>query len=308
PDTDFTHPGDKGKKELEIVNSREQQRNKHIAAKACVFCSRDAPQCRPETRHPDVCVLLKTCIHPSVVALFVCVCVSIHTRLSLKHRGVEDKEYGPTVHLSLPSRRPFGPVSASTRSRGPDASQDVYPSEDAQRQPQLQATKHNFPINYTIRVHQKEIFRLKNISRMRLHMKEIDDFMLQRLWFQVNQGVLKKIIRVLPERHPSRPYTAELERRFRDLEGVFVQSHPPKVLQQELPEAVQAIWDSLTEEPDRVPETSWRFASPKSLLDNFCHTMHCLFSECFASQEAEEDYCAISYWRKGRKKDLQPES
>ncbi|XP_026221355.1 interleukin-34 [Anabas testudineus] len=168
--------------------------------------------------------------------------------------------------------------------------------------------KHNFPINYTIRVHQKEIFRLKNISRMRLHMKEIDDFMLQRLWFQVNQGVLKKIIRVLPERHPSRPYTAELERRFRDLEGVFVQSHPPKVLQQELPEAVQAIWDSLTEEPDRVPETSWRFASPKSLLDNFCHTMHCLFSECFASQEAEEDYCAISYWRKGRKKDLQPES
>lgn len=38
-----------------------------------------------------------------------------------------------------------------------------------------------------------------------------------------------QIIRVLPERHPSRPYTAELERRFRDLEGVFVQSHPPKV-------------------------------------------------------------------------------
>lgn len=38
-----------------------------------------------------------------------------------------------------------------------------------------------------------------------------------------------QIIRVLPERHPSRSYTAELERRFRDAEGVFVQSHPAEV-------------------------------------------------------------------------------
>ncbi|KAM7396171.1 hypothetical protein PAMP_019233 [Pampus punctatissimus] len=64
--------------------------------------------------------------------------------------------------------------------------------------------KHNFPINYTIRVHQKEVFKLSNINRM--------------------------IIRVMPERHPSRPYTAELERRFRDAEGVFVQSHPAETV------------------------------------------------------------------------------
>lgn len=38
-----------------------------------------------------------------------------------------------------------------------------------------------------------------------------------------------QIIRVLPERHPSRPYAAELERRFQDAEGVFVQSHPVEV-------------------------------------------------------------------------------
>lgn len=38
-----------------------------------------------------------------------------------------------------------------------------------------------------------------------------------------------QILRVLPERHPSRPYTAELERRFIDAEGVFVQSHPAEV-------------------------------------------------------------------------------
>uniref|UniRef100_A0A8C4ETR4 Interleukin 34 n=1 Tax=Dicentrarchus labrax TaxID=13489 RepID=A0A8C4ETR4_DICLA len=168
--------------------------------------------------------------------------------------------------------------------------------------------KHNFPINYTIRVHQHEVFKLSNISRMRLQVEGLDELVLQRLWFQVNQGVLKKILRVMPERHPSRPYTAELEIRFRDAEGVFVHSHPAEVFQQELPEVIQDTWDHLTEEPDRVPESRWRYASPKSLLDNFCHTMHCLFSECFASKEAQQDYCSVSYWRKGRKKDLEPES
>uniref|UniRef100_A0A3Q1HGW9 Interleukin 34 n=1 Tax=Acanthochromis polyacanthus TaxID=80966 RepID=A0A3Q1HGW9_9TELE len=142
----------------------------------------------------------------------------------------------------------------------------------------------------------------------RLNVEGLDDLVLQRLWFQVNQGVLKKIIRVMPERHPSRPYTAEFERRFRDAEGIFVESHPAEVFQQELPDTIQDIWDGLTEEPDRVPDSSWRFASPKSLLDNFCHTMFCLFSECFASTEAPQDYCDISHWRKGRKKDLKPES
>ncbi|XP_069573010.1 interleukin-34 [Brachyistius frenatus] len=168
--------------------------------------------------------------------------------------------------------------------------------------------KHNFPINYTIRVHHNEIFKLSNISKMRLKVEDLDKLVLQRLWFQVNQGVLKKIIRVMPERHPSRLYTAQLESRFRDAEGVFVQSHPAELFQQELPETIQDIWDRLTEEPDRVPESSWRFASPKSLLDNFCRTMYCLFSECFAGTDAQRDYCSVSRWRKGGKKDLQPKS
>ncbi|CAN9499461.1 unnamed protein product [Ophioblennius macclurei] len=168
--------------------------------------------------------------------------------------------------------------------------------------------KHNFPINYTIRVHQKEIFKLSNIKKMRLNEEGVDDLVLQRLWFQVNQGVLKKIIRVLPERHPSRSYTSELERRFKDAEGVFVQSQPAEAFQQELPETIQDIWDELTEEPDMVPDSSWRSAYPKALLDNLCHTMYCLFSECFPSEDAQQDYCEVSHWRKGRKKDLQPES
>ncbi|XP_053740554.1 interleukin-34 [Synchiropus splendidus] len=164
--------------------------------------------------------------------------------------------------------------------------------------------KHNFPINYTIRVHFKEVFKLSNISRMRLQVEGVDQFILQRLWFQVNQGVLKKIIRVMPGRHPSRSYSGELERRFRDVEGVFVHSYPAEVFQQELPEAIQDIWDRLTEEPDRVPQSSWKLATPKSLLDNLSHTMHCLFSECFISPEAPHNYCGLSHWRKGRKKEL----
>ncbi|KAF7655109.1 hypothetical protein LDENG_00060720 [Lucifuga dentata] len=168
--------------------------------------------------------------------------------------------------------------------------------------------KHYFPLSYTIRVHSEEVFKLSNISKMRLRVEGLDDLVLQRLWFQVNQGILKRIIRVLPERHPSRPYTAELERRFRDAEGVFVESHPSETFQQELPEKVQGIWDRLTEELHKVPESSWRFSSPKSLLDNLCYSMYCLFSDCFPNTAAEHDYCSVSRWRKGRKKDVQPES
>ncbi|KAM3870248.1 interleukin-34 [Diretmus argenteus] len=168
--------------------------------------------------------------------------------------------------------------------------------------------KHNFPINFTIRVHYEEVFRRSNISRLKLHVEGLEELVLQRLWFLVNQGVLKKVIRVLPERHPSRSYTAELESRFRDAEGVFVQAHPSEVFQQDLPQRIQDIWDRLTEEPDKVPESSWRFVSPKSLLDNFRRTMQCLFSDCFVSTDGQHDYCDIAHWRKGRKKDLQPES
>lgn len=61
-----------------------------------------------------------------------------------------------------------------------------------------------------------------------------------------------------------------------------------QVFQQELPEAVQETWDHLTEEPNRVPESNWRLASPKSLVDNLCHTMYCLFSECFDAETQQD--------------------
>lgn len=61
-----------------------------------------------------------------------------------------------------------------------------------------------------------------------------------------------------------------------------------QVFQKDLPETIQDTWDHLTEEPERVPESNWRFASPKALLDNLCHTMQCLFGECFAGAEAPQ--------------------
>ncbi|KAI4826004.1 hypothetical protein KUCAC02_021663 [Chaenocephalus aceratus] len=132
--------------------------------------------------------------------------------------------------------------------------------------------KHNFPINYTIRVHYEEVFKLSNINRMRLHVEGLDELVLQRLWFQVNRGVLKK------------------------------------VFQQELPESIQDTWDHLTEEPSRVPESSWRSASPKSLLDNLCHTMHCLSVSALPAQKQRRDYCSVSHWKKGKKKNVRPRS
>lgn len=62
-----------------------------------------------------------------------------------------------------------------------------------------------------------------------------------------------------------------------------------QVFQQELPEAIQDTWDHLTEDPERVPESRWRYASPKSLLDNLCYTMHCLFTECFSGVDWQQD-------------------
>ncbi|KAG7281574.1 hypothetical protein CRUP_007608 [Coryphaenoides rupestris] len=124
--------------------------------------------------------------------------------------------------------------------------------------------KHNFPINFTIRVHNEEVFRLSNISRLKAQIDDLEIFVLQRLWFQINHGVLKKILRVMPEKHLSRSYIAELESRFRDAEGSF---------QTDLPENIQGILDRMTEQQDNVPESSWRFVAPKSLLDNFQRSM-----------------------------------
>ncbi|XP_064808067.1 interleukin-34-like isoform X2 [Oncorhynchus masou masou] len=157
--------------------------------------------------------------------------------------------------------------------------------------------KHNFPINYTIRVHYEEIFKLCNISRLRVRVVDLEEGDLQGVWLLVNQEVLKRILRVLPERHPSYKYTSDLEDLFRKIQQVF----PPQSDEREPPERIEEIYNRVKEPNSK----GWRFVTPKSLLDNCYRTMHCLFKNCFPSEDGEQDYCSTLHWRKGRKRQLQ---
>ncbi|KAG7254278.1 hypothetical protein CRUP_027004, partial [Coryphaenoides rupestris] len=138
---------------------------------------------------------------------------------------------------------------------------------------------------------------------MKAQIDDLEIFVLQRLWFQINHGVLKKILRVMPEKHLSRSYIAELESRFRDAEGSF---------QTDLPENIQGILDRMTEQQDNVPESSWRFVAPKSLLDNFQRSMRNITDNGTSQAKVaaksvpltsqKNNDCGTSRWKKGRKK------
>ncbi|XP_030621992.1 interleukin-34 [Chanos chanos] len=159
--------------------------------------------------------------------------------------------------------------------------------------------KQNFPINYTVKVRYEEVFRLHNISRLQQEEGVLTSD-LQDLWLMVNQEVVKKVLRVLPERHPTRHrYLTELEKLFR----MFQQNYDAEVKkdtdeERELPVRIQNIWDRLSDRDYK----GWRSVTPKSLLDNCYRTMHCLFQQqCFRDQEGEYDYCSILHWRKGKR-------
>ncbi|KAL2094132.1 hypothetical protein ACEWY4_011444 [Coilia grayii] len=148
--------------------------------------------------------------------------------------------------------------------------------------------KHNMPINYTIRVHYEEILKLKNVSRLRRNVEGLEEVDLQDTWLRVNLGILRKIKGALPTRHPSYNYTSNLEGLFVNVVQIF--TYPEG---REPPERIQRIWEALGSPLGK----RWTVASPKSLLDNCYHTMHCVFSSCFPSS----DYCQRAHWR-GEKK------
>ncbi|XP_041746977.1 interleukin-34-like isoform X2 [Coregonus clupeaformis] len=116
---------------------------------------------------------------------------------------------------------------------------------------------------------------------MRVRVVDLEEGDLQDVWLLVNQEVLKRILRVLPERHPSYKYTADLEDLFRKVQQVF----PPQSDEKEPPERIEDIYNRV-KEPD---SKGWRFVTPKSLLDNCYRTMHCLFKNCFPSEDGEQD-------------------
>ncbi|KAL7871218.1 hypothetical protein SRHO_G00087150 [Serrasalmus rhombeus] len=158
--------------------------------------------------------------------------------------------------------------------------------------------KQNFPINYTIQVRYEEVFRLHNISRLR-NEEDVNLMHLQGLWLTVAQKGIKKILQVLPEKHPTRrKYLTGLENLFRMYEQHGTLPSPGE---EETLGSIGGILERLSE-PDYQ---GWRSVKPKSLLDNCYRTMHCLFKECF-SPDGNYDYCNILHWRKGRRTTPQP--
>ncbi|KTG45727.1 hypothetical protein cypCar_00003648 [Cyprinus carpio] len=160
--------------------------------------------------------------------------------------------------------------------------------------------KMNFPINYTIQVHYEEVFRLRNISRLNMSNEEepLQQRDLQDLWLWVSQQGIKRVLRVLPERHPTRSkYLSNLENLFRRFEEPYNEKNP-RDEERVLPERIQNIWDHLT---DQYYE-GWKSVTPKSILDNCYRTMLCLFKECFSKEDDDNyDYCKVLNWRRGKK-------
>ncbi|KAL4613683.1 interleukin-34-like [Arapaima gigas] len=159
--------------------------------------------------------------------------------------------------------------------------------------------KHNFPLNYTVQVRPQEVFRLHNINKLTTRVPDLELRDLQELWLLVNQEVLKKILLVLPERHPSRHYTSSLQELLRMVQQVFQQLQDVPGDEDELPEQIEEIWAQL-----RDPNSTGRKQmTPKALVDNCYRTMHCLFSDCFprSDSNSQQNYCSILHWRKGKK-------
>ncbi|XP_003209716.3 interleukin-34, partial [Meleagris gallopavo] len=72
----------------------------------------------------------------------------------------------------------------------------------------LQYMKHNFPIDYTLRVQHEEVLRTANVTRLRDG--KVSEASLRYLWFHACSQAVLHILEVLPEKHPSRGYTQEL--------------------------------------------------------------------------------------------------
>ncbi|XP_053478996.1 interleukin-34 [Ictalurus furcatus] len=148
--------------------------------------------------------------------------------------------------------------------------------------------KHNFPINYTIHVRYEEVFRLKNISKLKNDSE--NEKHLQDLWVDVTEIGIQRILNVLPERHPTRhKYLANLESLLKAIQTIWV-----KTDESYYTENIVNIFEHLGMKNYEARKS----VTPKSLLDNCYRTMHCLFKDCFLRNSSQDDYCDTQHWRK----------
>ncbi|XP_039618782.1 interleukin-34 isoform X1 [Polypterus senegalus] len=149
----------------------------------------------------------------------------------------------------------------------------------------LQYLKHNFPISYTVPVHYEEVFRVTNVTRLLLH-KGVTEASLQELWLYINKEVLKKILQVLPQKHPSWSYVQQLEHLLGLVEQLF-----PQPKEDEWPEKIYQIYTNVM---DPYP-AAWKKVTPKALLDNCLRVMEKLFP-CINRKRKRKQSTDLSAW------------
>ncbi|MFT7799997.1 uncharacterized protein LOC108918971 isoform X1 [Arapaima gigas] len=153
-----------------------------------------------------------------------------------------------------------------------------------------QYMKHNFPINYTLPVHHEEVVKVTNITFLREKLQvehhdhgwlEID---IQDLWFFLYNEVLRKLLSILPEKHPSHKYTFEVQDLLFKVQHFAQQLHQSPE-ERSYPERIDDIWYKVTDPHNGV----WKWVKPKTLMDNFYRSMHCVFPYCFPTKDGQPD-------------------
>uniref|UniRef100_A0A8B9V7B8 Interleukin 34 n=1 Tax=Anas zonorhyncha TaxID=75864 RepID=A0A8B9V7B8_9AVES len=130
----------------------------------------------------------------------------------------------------------------------------------------LQYTKHYFPVGYTLRVQYEEVLRPANITRLRAG--AASEASLRYLWFHVSAQAVRRLHQVLPEQHPSWPYTRGLGR----LLDALGTEHYGHYRQSEVAAAVAELVQRL-HSGERRPKA----VRPKALLDNCLRVLRMLF-------------------------------
>ncbi|XP_042748008.1 interleukin-34 isoform X1 [Lagopus leucura] len=129
----------------------------------------------------------------------------------------------------------------------------------------LQYMKHNFPIDYTLRVQHEEVLRMANVTRLRD--KKVSEASLRYLWFHACSQAVLHILEVLPEKHPSRGYTQELSQLL-DALGMEYSGYR----QSDVDAAVADLVKQLHSGDSRL-----KAVRPKALLDNCIKVLRMLF-------------------------------
>ncbi|XP_015729382.1 interleukin-34 isoform X2 [Coturnix japonica] len=129
----------------------------------------------------------------------------------------------------------------------------------------LKYMKHNFPIDYTLRVQHEEVLRTANITRLRDG--KVSEVSLRYLWFHVCSQAVLHILEVLPEKHPSHEYTQGLSQLLDDL-GMEYSGYQQSDVDTVVADLVKQLHSG---------DSRQKAVRPKALLDNCLKVLRMLF-------------------------------